>query len=147
MSVTRIAVPADSVALLAMMREFYAIEHLKFDERSTPAALGELLTNSDLGLTLLITDGAEAVGYVVMTIGYSLEFFGRTAFIDELYVVPAAQRRGLATKALAEVETRARHLGLRALHLEVDHENPSAERLYDRLGFRHHPRHLMTKVL
>lgn len=147
MPVTRVAVPADSAVLLTMMREFYALEKLRFDERSTPAALEELLTNSDFGLTLLITDGDATVGYVVLTIGYSLEFFGRTAFVDELYVAPAAQRRGLATSALAEVESRARHLGLRALHLEVEHENASAERLYERVGFEHHRRHLMTKVL
>jgi ribosomal protein S18 acetylase RimI-like enzyme len=34
---------------------------------------------------------------------------------------------------------------VRSLHLEVDFENSDAQRLYDRVGYQHRNRFLMTK--
>ena len=61
-----------------------------------------------------------AIGYLVLTIGYSLERGGRDAFIDELYVRAERRGRGLGALAVATAEAAARRLGVRAVHLEVD---------------------------
>ena len=47
------------------------------------------------------------VGYVVVTLGFSLESGGRDGFIDELYIAPAARGRGIGAKVLALVEREA----------------------------------------
>ena len=86
------------------------------------------------------------VGYVVLTLGFSVESGGRDGFIDELYVAPAARGRGIGAKVLALVGREAGALGLKRLYLEVGHDNP-AHGLYRRAGFVDHPRHLMSKFL
>jgi ribosomal protein S18 acetylase RimI-like enzyme len=48
---------------------------------------------------------------------------------------------------LATVEAACPALGVRALHLEVDHVNERAKGLYVRAGYADHERYLMTKVL
>jgi ribosomal protein S18 acetylase RimI-like enzyme len=61
--------------------------------------------------------------------------------------VPARRGRGLGRAALEAVESAARELGVRALHLEVERENASAQALYRDRGFRDNDRRLMTKRL
>ena len=87
-------------------------------------------------------------GYIVLTIGYSLERGGRDAFIDELFVRAERRGCGLGAQAVAIAEAGARRRGVRAVHLEVDHTNERARRLYERVGFSLRQRYqLMTKVL
>lgn len=137
----RRATPADLPSLLAMQREFYAHERYPFDEGVAAAAMRALLEDASLGRMMI----ADEAGYFVVTFGYSLEFGGRDAFVDELFVLPAARGRGLGTQALVLAEEVCREAGVRALHLEVEFENPEAKRLYARSGYYEHTRHLMTK--
>ena len=137
----RRATPADLPSLLAMQREFYAHERYPFDEGVAAAAMRALLEDASLGRMMI----ADEAGYFVVTFGYSLEFGGRDAFVDELYVLPAARGRGLGTQALALAEEVCREASVRALHLEVEFENPEAKRLYARSGYYEHTRHLMTR--
>jgi GNAT superfamily N-acetyltransferase len=82
-----------------------------------------------------------------VTFGFSLEFRGRNAFVDELFVREEHRGRGLGAAALAVAEEFCRGLGIAALRLEVERENPRAQELYEREGFRVHPRHILTKWL
>lgn len=59
----------------------------------------------------------------------------RTAEIKRMYVVPAAQRRGLARQMLAHLETTARAAGHDALILETGLRQPEAIALYDSAGY------------
>ena len=139
--------PGDFDALVGMMREFYAHERMEFAEGAARRALAELCGDGRLGRVRLIREGAEVVGYLVLTFGYSLEFGGRDAFVDELFVREAWRGRGAGRLALEHAAEVCRAEGVRALHLEVDHVNPRAQALYRKAGFRHHARHLMTKRL
>jgi diamine N-acetyltransferase len=80
-----------------------------------------------------------------VTIGYSIEFGGRDAFLDELFVSADSRGRGLGTRALEVAAEACREAGIVALHLEVDHANTAAQRLYRRHGFVDHDRYLMTR--
>jgi GNAT superfamily N-acetyltransferase len=139
--------PPEEALLLGLMREFYSIEHLPYDEGVARRALGELWSNPALGRVYLIRLGEELAGYVVLTFGFSLEFRGRDALVDELYVREAHRGRGVGTRCLEWVEGVCRAEEIHALHLEVDHVNLRAKRLYHRVGYRDHDRHLLTKWL
>ena len=141
----RLADKADGDTLIPMMREFYAIDAYPFDEGAARTALEGLLRDPALGRVWLIHDGAEAIGYVVLTFGYSLEFHGRDAFVDELFVRPSHRQRGVGTRAMRLVEEACRDLGIHALHLEVERANAVAQRLYRTFGFQDHTRYLMTR--
>jgi ribosomal protein S18 acetylase RimI-like enzyme len=89
----------------------------------------------------------RSVGYVALGLGFSIEVGGLDAFVDELYVVPAARGLGLGRAALVFVEVEARRLGVRRLCLEVEHHNARARALYAQHGYAAHARHLMSKPL
>jgi ribosomal protein S18 acetylase RimI-like enzyme len=144
-SLFRRATEADLPALLEMMRDFYAHESLRFDPGVAERALREMLADDRLGRVFLIGGGAEAAGYAVLTFGYSLEFHGRDAFVDELYLQEGARGRGTGRQALEFLAGVCSDLGVRALHLEVERENETAQRLYRGFGFQDHDRYLMTK--
>src|SRR5690606_23758945 len=138
---------ADVGVLLGFMEAFYAFDHLDFVPEAARAALEELLGNPSLGRVWLVCDDAEPVGYVVVVLGFSLEFHGRDAFLDELYLREDYRRRGIGRQALAFVADACRGLGVRALHLEVERANTSAQAVYRKAGFVDHDRYLMTRWL
>ena len=143
----RTSVPADEPDVLALMREFYAGEHLPYDARVAADALRQLWEDASLGRLFLALDGGEPIGYAVLAFGFSLEFRGRDALVDELYVRAPARGEGIGTALLRHVEEVCRSEGVHALHLEVDRANESGRRLYHRLGYVDHDRYLLTRWL
>jgi ribosomal protein S18 acetylase RimI-like enzyme len=131
--------------LLGMVREFYEYDRTPLDERAALSALREILTDSSLGRVYLMMSDGEVAGYVILTLGFSLEHHGRDAFVDEIFVRESYRSRGLGKSCLRFVEGVCRELGVRALHLEVGRENTGAQALYRVEGFVDHDRHLMTK--
>lgn len=141
------ATVVDADAVLAMMREFYAIDNYAFDEGIMRSALVGLIADATLGGVWLIHAESQLAGYLVLTFGYSLEFHGRDALLDELFLLPPYRGQGIGTKAVRFVEEQCSALGIHALHLEVERGNTVAQQLYRHGGFRDSNRFLMTKWL
>ncbi|MES1245399.1 MAG: GNAT family N-acetyltransferase [Acidobacteriota bacterium] len=137
----------DTAELLPLLRAFYAEEEYPFDEARTERALRAMLANPFFGAVWMFRLDGRTVGYLVITHGYSLEFGGRDAFVDEVYMIPAMRGQGLGAQALAIAEEHCRRESIGALHLEVEHANPRARALYERNGYKTHDRHLMTRWL
>lgn len=138
---------ADLDLLLTFMEEYYRFDRLPFDRNKAEAALRMLMENNALGRVWLIHAGSDPVGYLVLTLGYSLEYGGRDAFIDELYLRADYRRQGRGLEAMALVAGEAQRLGVRALHLEVERENGAAQVFHRKAGYTDHDRYLMTKLL
>jgi GNAT superfamily N-acetyltransferase len=138
--------PHDRAALEPLVRAYYAEDFLAFDERRQGTALAALLDGDPLCLAWLVRLEGATIGYVVVTLGFSIESGGRDGFIDEFFIVPPMRGRGIGARVLALVEQEARRQGLERLYLEVGHGN-RAKSLYRRAGFVDHPRHLMSKFL
>lgn len=143
----KIADFSDTETLVTFIREFHEIEHLPFDSSTIRRLLETFLKDDSLGRIWLIQANDEAIGYLILTFGYSLEFLGRDAFIDELYIRESYRGQGAGTKALQFVAEVCPSLGVQALHLEVDQINTKAQDLYRKMGFADHDRYLMTKWL
>ena len=77
--------------------------------------------------------------------GYSLEWLGRDAFVDEFYLREDYRGRGWGRKTLAFVEDAARALDVTTLHLEVVRENTAAVEIYRRMGFKEHYSTFLSK--
>ena len=131
---------------LTMMVQLYA-GNMKYDPAVARAAIEWLIDNDACGAAWFIEAGGKTAGYLVLTIGYSLEFHGRYGLLDELFVEEAFRGQGIGSQALAFAEEVCRLRGLRALRLEVGRANPRAQSLYNRTGFEVHDRNLMTKWL
>lgn len=147
MSSFRIAAAADVDPILELMRQYYAEDGYPLLEAQSRRALLDLIEHRHLGrLWVAQRDGAVA-GYLAVTLGFSLEYRGHDAFIDELYIAESARGRGLGTEALRIAEEYCRAHGVNALHLEVETHRAAARELYRRSGFENHQRDLMTKWL
>jgi GNAT superfamily N-acetyltransferase len=137
----------DIPTLLQFMREYYEFDHLPFDERVARTALERMVGDDTLGCVWLIRYTGEAIGYLVLTLGYSLEYGGRDAFVDEVYIRSTHRGKGIGTAALTFAEEQCRVLGVRALHLEVERTNTNAYGVYRNFGFVDHDRFMLTKII
>ena len=142
-----LAAPADADAVLTMMREYYAFDHLDFRPERARTALARVLEDPATGSIWLIRKGEDLLGYMVLLFGFCLEFGGRVAVLDEFYLRAGHRRRGIGRHALGFLEGICRQMGIKALRLEVERSNEHARALYARSGFVQHDRHLMTRVL
>ena len=139
------ATAARRATLLLLMREFYAFEHLVWNEPEAGRALDTLLEDGRLGEVWLAVRGGEAAGYFVLSFGFSLEFRGRFALLDELFLREGHRGGGLGRRAMEQAVRACRAQGICALRLEVEHRNTAAQAFYRRLGFHAHERDLMTR--
>lgn len=77
---------------------------------------------------------------------FSIEWGGRDAFLDDLYVLPDERGRGLGRQTLLHLAAAASQGGCVVLHLEVMAQN-RARALYQRLGFVGRGSTMLTRVL
>ena len=118
-----------------------------FDAPTACKTFRRFLDLPAFGAAWLLCEKETIVGYIVLTMGFSFEFHGHDAFIDELYIDPEYRRGGYGRQAVQFVEEQARKMGANALHLEVDRGNDPALELYRRVGYLDHDRFLLTKWL
>ncbi|MCO6489889.1 MAG: GNAT family N-acetyltransferase [Phaeodactylibacter sp.] len=131
----RLATAADIEALLGMMRRFYAIDGYPFEREKKERAIRQLLEESVFGEIWLLEDQGRPVGYLVITVGFSLEYNGRDGWIDELFLEDGCRGKGLGERILKHAISRAEAFGINFLHLQVERHNEVGRRLYERLGF------------
>jgi diamine N-acetyltransferase len=136
--------PSNMETLVDFMAQYYAYDHIPYDRGEARRAMERLVGDHSLGRAWVIRNGDEAVGYCVLTLCYSLEFRGRSAFVDELFIKEGSRGEGIGTRALKFLKEAARSLGVTALRLEVERKNADALRLYRAAGFEGQDRELMT---
>ena len=90
----RQATPADLEAVHALRRAFYQETNSAWDDAGGRRALEQLLEHPERGEVWVLESLFGPLGFLVLTFGYSLEFLGRDAFIDELYLAPAVRGMG-----------------------------------------------------
>jgi len=121
----------DVETLIVMMRDLYAHDGLApLDEVVARRALLGVIGDGTLGRVFLILLANEVAGYAVLTFGYSLEFHGRDAFVDEIYLRAEYRGLGVGKRALQFLTEVCAAEGVNALHLEVERENTSAQTVY-----------------
>jgi GNAT superfamily N-acetyltransferase len=143
----RAARTSDLKLVLPLMAEYYAEDGYPFDESAARAAATMLLATPSLGCLWVAEIDEEVAGYMAVTFGFSLEYRGRDAFLDEIYIAERFRGRGLGREAMNLAESFCRQSGVRALHLEVERHRNEARELYRSRGFESRSRELMTKRL
>jgi ribosomal protein S18 acetylase RimI-like enzyme len=143
----RPATPGELDLIVTMMGEYYAYDNLVFEESIARRAAREMINDPSLGTIFVIQRNDTPCGYCVLALIFSLEFHGRTAFIDELYLREEARGHGSGRRVLELVMDECRVRGMDAVRLEVEHTNLRAVGVYGHLGFVRHERHIMTRWL
>lgn len=125
----------DLDALLPLVAGYHAFEHIERTADERRRAVSQLLDNPVLGEIWGLQRPAGLRGYVALCCGYLIEFGGRDAFIDELFVAPEDRGRGFGRLLLRTALAAAAEAGVVALHLEVERSNAAATALYEAHGF------------
>jgi GNAT superfamily N-acetyltransferase len=126
--------PKDIATLVTLMAEFYAESDYELDRPIAEKAFATIIADERFGYVWIIDENGKDVGYVVITLRYGMEYGGLMAYLDDLFVVPQSRNRGLSTAALIQVRDFCKSIGVRAITVEVGHNNGPAQTVYRRLG-------------
>lgn len=137
----------DKADVLDMMLVFNAIDGYSFDRAMGEKNLLEFTSDQSLGRLYLITQEQHCIGYIILTFGFSFEYQGRDAFIDEFYIKQDYRGKGIGKITMDFIESESKKLEVKALHLEVEPHNENANRLYMNKGYRSNNRKLLTKKI
>ncbi|MCR8547358.1 GNAT family N-acetyltransferase [Salipiger sp. P9] len=130
-----LAGPEDLDRLAGLVAAFHAEQGYGTDAPHIRAALEPILAGMPHGAVWLIGPRKAPVGYIMASFGWSLEFGGLDAMVDELYIRPAVRRRGMGAEALQQLAGALRDNGVKALHLEVDRSDDRLQHFYRRARF------------
>jgi ribosomal protein S18 acetylase RimI-like enzyme len=143
-----LAAEEDADKLLPLVAAFHAEMGFGTDAEHHAMAIAPLLGGSPHGAIWLIGPRRAPVGYIVLTFGWSVEFGGLDASVDEIFVRPAVRGRGMGQEALSGIAKAMKDAGVRALHLEVDREDENTQRFYHRARFENRDRYMfMSRIL
>ena len=141
-----LATAADIETMIKLMPIYYEYDHLEFEEKKVRAALTEIFSTPEFGRIWLLMDEEykQAIGYITLTFGFSMEYGGKVALIDELFVLESHRGKGVGSRAIEHVKSECKKLEIETLRLEVTKSNESVINLYKKLGFEDLGRSLMT---
>jgi GNAT superfamily N-acetyltransferase len=137
----------DVPEILKMIRDFHFSDHISYDAKIVRKIINQLIRDPDLGKLWKIEYSKKLAGYAVITLGYSIEYLGKCAFVDELYLKKEFRGLGLGTIAVNILKRNAKKLGAKTLLLEVERRNKGAVHLYRNLHFKDTDRLLMAQRL
>ena len=140
--------PEDIDRLLPLVAAYHAFEQIGMRDTDRRRALMPLLEGIPLGEVWLIGRREAPMGYIAFGLGWSIEFKGPDAFVDEIFLTEAARGHGIGAAVLDAAVARLKAQGVVALHLEVARGNDAAQDFYARHGFDRRDRYfLMTRTL
>lgn len=140
------ATVADIEQLLPLVAAYHAFEQLDSTEQQRRSALTMLLSDKALGGIWLVYFDDHLAGYIALCRGFSIEFGGFDAFVDEFFLKERFRGKGLGAQVLHAIKAEARDLAIQALHLEVARSNEPAKKLYSKLGFEARDKYVLMSV-
>ncbi len=146
-SATRPAGLDDIPVLVTLMSEFYEEAGFSLPRESAWRTFATILGDTNLGRIWIIEHAGEPVGYLVLTVSFSMEYGGLRGFIDDFFVKPSVRNKGLGRAALRHARQACIDAGLKALLVETGPSDYPAHRLYVREGFAENGRVFLTQSL
>lgn len=132
--------------ILPLVQAYHAFEAINMTDAHRKQAVSNLLSNQSLGDIWHISLDNQSAGYLALTFGYSIEFGGKDAFIDEFYIRPQFRGQGLGTQALRFIKTATKSHNICALHLEVARDNQRAQRFYTQAQFQARQQYMLMSA-
>ena len=142
----RKASKADLPQVLKLVRAYHKVEDIKLSGRQRETSVRSLISDRSLGGIWLVYSDELPVGYIALCFGYSIEFSGREATVDEFYIMPEYRGKGLGKQVLEFITAEARKHEIKVLHLEVARSNKKARKLYAQVGFFAREKYVMMSL-
>ena len=127
----------DSEAIVNLIAEYRAEDHVRLVDRSVIAAALHVFTSSAQDRIFVADIAGEVVGYVAIHWVPFPMIQGWEAYISDLLVSQSARGAGIGRRLLETVESEARERGCARLMLNNSRTAPSfMRRFYPKHGFR-----------
>ncbi len=131
----RDAQPSDGPGFLELVQCLADYEKLPAPGAPEKQRLLEHAFSSEPKFQLLVAlDGERVVAYAAWFVTYSTFRARPTLFLEDLFVHPQARRKGLATRMMHTLRTRALAMGAGRFEWTVLDWNEDAQALYEGLG-------------
>ncbi len=133
--IIRMAKSEDLESLCKVFRaylDFYQVRD--GDERIRPF-LRERLELKD-SVIFLVEEGTEVVGFSQLYPSFSSLRMRKSWILNDLYINPAVRNRGYASTLMDAIEKFSRDSGAKGLVLSTAQDNQSAQRLYEKRGWK-----------
>lgn len=113
-------------------RQFYK---QSTDLRAARAFLAERLTNEQSAIYLAVKDSVS-IGFVQLYLSFSSVSLKKLWILNDLYVMPQSRGQGVGTALLERARQHAEETQSRGLMLQTAVDNTTAQRVYERLGWK-----------
>lgn len=129
--------PQDKEMYLSLTEKFYqsdAVSHnIPLENRLN--TWDEIMRSDEYADCYFVIKDGDVAGYMLLAYTFSQEAGGKTAWIEEIYILPEFRSMGLGNELFdfikAEIEPDCARL-----RLEVEADNNRAKKLYKSLGFK-----------
>ena len=129
--------PQDKEMYLSLTEKFYqsdAVSHnIPLENRLN--TWDEIMRSDEYADCYFVIKDGDVAGYMLLAYTFSQEAGGKTAWIEEIYILPEFRSMGLGNELFdfikAEIEPDCARL-----RLEVEADNIRAKKLYKSLGFK-----------
>jgi ribosomal protein S18 acetylase RimI-like enzyme len=118
--------------LFDLYRGFY---EQKSDLDGAKEFLKERLTNKE-SVVFIAFDENNPIGFVQLYPSFSSVSMNRTWVLNDLYVKEDGRGKGFGEKLLKKAITFAEETGAKGISLETGKENVTAQKLYEKMGFK-----------
>src|SRR5947208_10041027 len=132
----RLATEAELEAVTALLVAQLREHRVQTPEAKIASAIQGLLRRPERGRILVALEGGRPVGVAAFSFAWPLEYADRSAWLEELYVEPAARGRGIGTRLLRAALRVAAEPGAAVVALGVEAGHQRAPRLAARDGPR-----------
>ncbi|MDQ0973752.1 ribosomal protein S18 acetylase RimI-like enzyme [Neobacillus niacini] len=105
------------------------------DIEGARAFLKERLINED-SVVFIAYDESSPVGFVQLYPTFSSVGMKKSWILNDLYVNASARKKGFGEKLIKKAIEFAEETGAKGVSLETGHDNVTAQRLYEKIGFK-----------
>lgn len=136
---------SDGEKVLEMMRVFYASDAVfsNGSEEIFKSDIENCTNDSPYLAGYVFEDNGEILGYAMTAKSFSTEFGKPCVWLEDLYIRPEHQGKGIGTEFLGFLESEYQGCIIR---LEVEEENKKAVHTYEKCGFDVLPYMEMKKI-
>jgi diamine N-acetyltransferase len=129
-------IPEDKEQYIAMSKEFYRSDAVLHDipEDNFRSTFDVIISDSPYADGYVFDYESRIAGYALLSFTYSNEAGGEVLIIEEVYIMPLFQGKGLGKEFLAFVEKNYKNV-VSLIRLEVEKSNKKALQLYKKVGF------------
>ena len=131
-----IATTKDLNLLHALMQNQFLEHQIEYKDDQLKSAIRQMLSDESLGFFLIARENNQSLGFAAISFAWTLEHGGKSAWLDELYVLPEHRDAGIGSAIIDRLFIEAKENGCLAIDLEVESDHRRAENLYVRKGFQ-----------